>query len=96
MAPRSARVFYIAPDRALVAVVDRPGSSIRSARRGACSVRPVADPAGARDYYAAAADGARFLLDSAFGDGSDSPITVVVNWPAENEVPAPRAPPYVE
>ncbi len=47
---------------------------------------PVAGgPDGARDYYAAAADGGRFLLDSAFSDGGDGAITVVVNWPAETD-----------
>ena len=42
-------------------------------------------PDDARDYYATAADGGRFLLDSAFGDGNDTAITVVVNWSAEAE-----------
>jgi hypothetical protein len=49
---------------------------------------PVAGDAGdARDYYAAAPDGGRFLLDGAFGNGNDSAITVVVNWSAETQRP---------
>ncbi len=78
-------LYYIAPDRTLVAVAvaqDRhPFGPPRRLFRA-----PVAGgPDGARDYYAAAADGGRFLLDSAFSDGGDGTITVVVNWRAETD-----------
>ena len=81
-------LYYIAPDRALVAVairrIEHPFGPPRRLFRA-----PVAGgPDGARDYYAAAADGGRFLLDSAFNDGGDSTITVVVNWRAENDAAA--------
>ena len=79
-------LYYIAPDRTLVAVSvaedsQHPFGPPRSLFRA-----PVAGgPDGARDYYAAAADGGRFLLDGAFRGGGDSTITVVVNWSAETE-----------
>jgi DNA-binding winged helix-turn-helix (wHTH) protein/Tol biopolymer transport system component len=90
-------LYYIAPDRALVAVSitqdkEHPFGSPRRLFRA----RVAGGPDGARDYYAAAPDGGRFLLDRAFDGGDDSPITVVVNWPAEDEVPAPRTPQYIE
>ena len=82
-------LYYIAPDRALVAVsitrdTAQPFGSARRLFRA-----PVAGgPDDARDYYAAAADGGRFLID-ALGDDrdNDGAITVVVNWPAESEEP---------
>jgi DNA-binding winged helix-turn-helix (wHTH) protein/Tol biopolymer transport system component len=86
-------LYYIAPDRTLVAVsiaqdADRPFGAPRRLFRA-----PVAGgPDDARDYYAADADGGRFLLDGAFGEGTDSPITVVVNWPAATEKPPPGSP----
>jgi DNA-binding winged helix-turn-helix (wHTH) protein/Tol biopolymer transport system component len=90
-------LYYIAPDRALVAVSitqdkEHPFGSPRRLFRA----RVAGGPDDARDYYAAAPDGGRFLLDRGFDGGDDSPITVVVNWPAETEVPAPRTPRYVE
>jgi tricorn protease-like protein len=90
-------VYYIAPDRALVAVSitedkEHPFGSPRRLFR----TRVAGGPDDARDYYAAAPDGGRFLLDTAFDGGDGNPITVVVNWPAETEVPAPRTRPYVE
>jgi tricorn protease-like protein len=83
-------LYYIAPDRTLVAVAitldaERPFGSARRLFRA-----PVAGgPDDARDYYAAAADGGRFLLDGAFGNDrdNDGAITVLVNWPAETEEP---------
>jgi hypothetical protein len=41
------------------------------------------NPADARDLYAAAADGSKFLLDSPVEDEAvDRPITVIVDWAA--------------
>ena len=89
-------LYYIAPDRALVAVsVKQDSEHPFGSPRRLFRARVAGGPDDARDYYAAAPDGGRFLLDRGF-DGEDSPITVVVNWPAETEVPAPRTPQYVE
>jgi serine/threonine-protein kinase len=84
-------LYYLAPDRTLVAVAVAVAED-RHTRFGAprrLFRAPVAGgPDDARDHYAVAADGERFLLDGAFGDGNDSPITVVVNWPTETEKPS--------
>ena len=41
------------------------------------------NPADARDLYAAAADGSKFLLDGAVEEETaDRPITVIVDWSA--------------
>jgi hypothetical protein len=40
------------------------------------------NPADARDLYAAAADGSKFLLESPVEDTTDRPITVIVDWAA--------------
>jgi eukaryotic-like serine/threonine-protein kinase len=89
-------LYYIAPDRAVVAVsiVQDPEHPFASPRR-LFRARVAGGPDDARDYYAAAPDGGRFLLDRA-DDSGDGPITVVVNWPAETEVQPPRTPQYVE
>jgi DNA-binding winged helix-turn-helix (wHTH) protein/Tol biopolymer transport system component len=90
-------LYYIAPDRALVAVsfTEHKEHPFAPPRR-LFWARIAGGPDDARDYYAAAPDGGRFLLDRAFDGGDNSSITVVVNWPAETEAPAPRTPQYVE
>jgi hypothetical protein len=37
----------------------------------------------ARNYYAAAADGRRFLVISLLGEATSTPTTVVLNWTAD-------------
>jgi serine/threonine-protein kinase len=79
-------LYYIAPDRTLVAVSVGEDSRHPFGPPGNLFRAPVAGgPDGARDYYAAAADGGRFLLDSAVRSAGDSAITVVVNWAAETQ-----------
>jgi Tol biopolymer transport system component/DNA-binding winged helix-turn-helix (wHTH) protein len=83
-------LFYIAADRALVAVAVQKGEPYSFGAPRRLFRAPMAGgPDDARDYYATAADGGKFLLDSAFGDGDDTAITVVVNWSAEAESSAP-------
>ena len=87
-------LYFIAPDRTLkaVAVAQDPRHPFGPPRN--LFRAPVAGgPDGARDYYAAAADGGRFLLDSASRGAGDGTITVVVNWAAEidNASPSLRA-----
>jgi eukaryotic-like serine/threonine-protein kinase len=83
-------LYYIAPDRTLVAVaVAEDRSSPFGVPHRLFRARMAGGPDDARDYYAAAADGGSFLLDGAFGDGDDSSITVVLNWPAETQKPPP-------
>ena len=90
-------LYYIAPDRTLVAVAvaeDRqpPFGAPRRLFRAPVS----GGPDDARDFYAAAPDGGRFLLDTAFSDDHDSSITVVVDWSAETENPPLPSPRYRE
>jgi hypothetical protein len=40
------------------------------------------NPADARDLYAAAADGSKFLVDGPIEEATDRPITVIVDWAA--------------
>jgi Tol biopolymer transport system component len=53
------------------------------------SVKPLFEfrnvTGGGRDLYDVTSDGQRFLIESAPGDQISSPITVVINWPAEIE-----------
>jgi Tol biopolymer transport system component/DNA-binding winged helix-turn-helix (wHTH) protein len=79
-------LFYIAPDRALVAVAVEQSEALSFGAPRRLFRAPMAGgPDDARDYYATAADGGSFLVDSAFGDGNDTAITVVLNWSAEAE-----------
>jgi DNA-binding winged helix-turn-helix (wHTH) protein/Tol biopolymer transport system component len=78
-------LYYIAPDRTLVAVAVAQDQHPFGPPRRLFRAPVAGGPDGARDYYAAAADGGRFLLDSAFSDGGDGTITVVVNWRAETD-----------
>ncbi|HEX5046975.1 MAG TPA: winged helix-turn-helix domain-containing protein, partial [Gammaproteobacteria bacterium] len=81
-------LYYIGPDRALMAVaIERDGGDPFGAPRRLFRTPVAGDAGDARDYYAAAPDGGRFLLDGRFGDGNDSAITVVVNWSAETQTP---------
>ncbi|MEO8465738.1 MAG: winged helix-turn-helix domain-containing protein [Gammaproteobacteria bacterium] len=84
-------MFYIAPDHTIVAVpVDPSGGqpTFGSPQR----LFRAPGPEGARDNYAATADGRRFLVDGSIADVGNTAITVVVNWPAEAGVAAqPRA-----
>jgi DNA-binding winged helix-turn-helix (wHTH) protein/Tol biopolymer transport system component len=81
-------MFYIAPDHMLVAVPIERGEGLTFGTPRRLFRAPVArGPDGARDNYAATPDGGRFLVDGAMGDGGDSAITVVVNWPVETSSP---------
>lgn len=80
-------LFYIAPDHRLVAVPVEHGE-----RPGFGTPQPLfrapvtGGPDNARDTYAVAPDGGRFLFDGPTANGNDPAITVVVNWPAEASV----------
>jgi hypothetical protein len=42
----------------------------------------VGAPTGGFQHYAVSADGQRFLMNVPTGEGSASPITVILNWTA--------------
>ncbi len=78
-------LFYIAPDRKLMSVPVKLGSTFEA---GAPQVLfetrvPPGTMTDFRDRYVAAADGRRFLLNNMVETAASSPFTVVVNWAAE-------------
>jgi eukaryotic-like serine/threonine-protein kinase len=79
-------LFYMASDGTLVAVpVSHQDQQPRFGKPRRLFRAPIAGgPDNARDYYAATADGGKFLVDGAVGDVKDGAITVVVHWPAES------------
>jgi len=77
-------IFYIAPDHTIVAVpVNQGQRPVFGSPRRLFRAPVTGGPDSARDNYAAAADGDRFLVDGAVVDVSEAAITVLVNWPAE-------------
>ena len=73
-------LFYLAPDRKLMAVPVKTGAIFeadapRALFQTALSVTEL------RQSYAVSADGQRFLLNAPLDAGSP-PLTVVLNWPA--------------
>jgi DNA-binding winged helix-turn-helix (wHTH) protein/Tol biopolymer transport system component len=74
-------IFFVSADRELMAanVADAEPLSIDTPR--ALFRPPIGGgPADAREFYAVAADGQRFLIDSAASSENRAPITVMVNW----------------
>lgn len=74
-------LFYLSADRSVVAVeldsngeFGTPRPLFRAALTG--------NPADARELYAAAADGSRFLLTGPVAETTDQPISVIVDWAA--------------
>jgi len=77
-------LFYLSADRAVTAVpVDVSAGMTFGAPEPLFRSAVAGNPADARDLYAAAADGSKFLLDSSVEEeASDRPITVIVDWAA--------------
>ena len=77
-------LFYLSADRAVTAVaVDMSAEVAFGAPHPLFRAAVAGNPADARDLYAAAADGSKFLLDGAVEEEtSDRPITVIVDWTA--------------
>ena len=75
-------LFYLAPDRSLMAVTVRPAASERFGAPRRLFRAPIADsPSDARDSYAAMPDGRSFLIDGR-RDASPPSITVMRHWSA--------------
>lgn len=83
-------LFYLSADRSVVAVETKtsgemdfgtPRPLFRASLRG--------NPADARELYAAAADGSKFLLAGPVEENADRPITVIVDWAAGIRSPEP-------
>jgi hypothetical protein len=76
-------LFYLSADRAVSAVaIDASAGLAFGTPRALFRASVAGNPADARELYAAAADGSRFLLESPVEEASDRPITVIVDWAA--------------
>ena len=76
-------LFYLSADRAVSAVEIETSTGIAFGTPRALFRASVAgNPADARDLYAAAADGSKFLLEGPVAEPTDRPITVIVDWAA--------------
>jgi DNA-binding winged helix-turn-helix (wHTH) protein/Tol biopolymer transport system component len=76
-------LFYLSADRAVTAVaVDASEGMAFGAPQPLFRASVAGSPADARDLYAAAADGSRFLLEGPGVEAADRPITVIVDWAA--------------
>ena len=74
-------LFFVSADRELMAVSVTNGESLSLGTPRALFRAPISGgPADAREFYAVAADGQTFLIDSAASNEARAPITVMVNW----------------
>jgi DNA-binding winged helix-turn-helix (wHTH) protein/Tol biopolymer transport system component len=81
-------LFYLAPDRSLMAVTVRPAANEWLAEPRRLFRAPIADsPSDARDSYAAMPDGRSFLIDGR-RDGVPAPITLMRHWAAGLTAPS--------
>ncbi|MBI3668115.1 MAG: serine/threonine-protein kinase [Acidobacteria bacterium] len=75
-------LFYLAPDRRLMAAEVKPGSTFEPGVPKALFQTQVTGLVDARNHYVASRDGQRFLVNTIVQEATSSPITVVVNWTA--------------
>jgi Tol biopolymer transport system component len=83
--PNGKELFYIAPDDRLMAVPIRFASNGKAVEPGT-PLGLFATNVGSRaintnrQQYAVSANGQAFVMNSVLGEGSTSPITVILNW----------------
>ncbi|HXG56162.1 MAG TPA: protein kinase [Vicinamibacterales bacterium] len=77
-------LFYLTPDKKLMAVPVTPGVSFETGVHVALFATrvPTTGHTDDRNNYVPAADGQRFLINSLVEDGTTQPITLVLNWAA--------------
>ena len=76
-------LYYLSPDQAVMAVdVNEGGATTFGSPRKLFRASVAGGPGDARDYFAAAAGGTRFLIDSAVNENDGQAITIMVNWAA--------------
>jgi hypothetical protein len=78
-------LFYLAPDRNLMAVPIKTGSTVEASapvRLFETAMSSLIMPGYTRNQYVVTADGQRFLINLPAEGASPSPITVVINWTA--------------
>jgi hypothetical protein len=72
-------LFYVSPDRKLMAVEIKPGSGFESGEPVALFQTQVSGFT-APNRYDVSADGQRFLVNGAVEETSKTPINVILNW----------------
>jgi serine/threonine protein kinase len=75
-------LFYVSPDRKLIAVDVRVGPPFDSGAPHALFQTRILPAVEARNHYDATADGQRFVVNSRRPEDASLPITVVVSWAA--------------
>jgi len=77
-------LFYIAPDKKLMAVQITAGASFESGAPVALFTTrvPATGLTDDRNHYVTAPDGQRFLVNNLVEEGTTQPITLVLNWAA--------------
>lgn len=77
-------LFYIAPDKTLMAVPIASGDSLEPGAPVALFPTRITSSSltGDRNHFMVTADGQRFLVNNFLDEGSKSPITFVLNWGA--------------
>jgi len=73
-------LFYLAPDRKMMAVTVRTGATFEAGTPQTL-FETTLDVAFLGPNYAVAADGQRFLLNTPV-ESASAPMTIVLNWPA--------------
>ncbi|HVG30478.1 MAG TPA: protein kinase [Pyrinomonadaceae bacterium] len=77
-------LFYLAPDKTLMAVPVAAGDSFEPGSPVALFATrvPGGSLTGDRNHFVAAADGQRFLVNNLVDEGNTQPLTLVLNWAA--------------
>jgi Tol biopolymer transport system component len=77
-------LFYMAPDKKLMAVPIVPGDSFAPGSPAALFAThvPSGSLTGNRNHFIVARDGQRFLVNNLLEEGNTQPITIVLNWAA--------------
>ena len=76
-------LFYIAADGKFMGAPFNAGATFEAGvPKALFQTSFIGSPTGGFNHYAVTADGQRFLLNVPTGEGSASPITVVLNWTA--------------
>ena len=77
-------LFYIAPDKKLMAVQVTAGASFESGAPAALFATrvPATGLTDNRNHYVPGPDGQRFLVNNLVEEGNTQPITLVLNWAA--------------
>ena len=81
--PDGNELYYLAPDRSLMAVELRAeAGSLRASPPARLFEAPAVNPDRSRSQFASNADGSRFLFNARVEDKTPVGLTVIDNWPA--------------